>query len=214
MSTSSSLRHRLIAGLVALVVLVFGAILYTTYNGLGLFGSSDASSTNSVASTGAEPDTSGFPIIDMKLETGTVSILLRPDLAPNHVQRIIDLSESGFYDGVPFHRVIEGFMAQTGDPTGTGTGGSDLPDLEPEFNDRAFERGTLGMARSRALNSANSQFFIVYDSAPHLNGQYTLFGKVIAGMDLIDGLKKGSPSNNGLVENPDHVISMRLRKSE
>ena len=214
MSTNSSPRHRLIAGLVALVVLVFGAILYTTYSGLGLFGSSGATGTGAAADSVPEPDTSGFPIIDMKLETGTVAILLRPDLAPSHVQRIIDLSESGFYDGVPFHRVIEGFMAQTGDPTGTGTGGSDLPDLEPEFSDRAFERGTLGMARSRALNSANSQFFIVYDSAPHLNGQYTLFGKVIDGMELIDGLTKGSPSNNGLVDNPDHVISMRLRKTE
>lgn len=155
-----------------------------------------------------------LPVLEMVLESGTVSILLRPDLAPNHVSRIIELSESGFYDGIVFHRVINGFMAQTGDPTGTGMGGSELADIEAEFNDRSFQRGTLGMARSQHPDSANSQFFIVFDDASFLNGQYTLFGKVTEGMELIDGLRKGNPNDNGTVTNPDHIVSMRLKTSE
>ena len=151
-----------------------------------------------------------MPVLNMVLESGTVKILLRPDLAPNHVSRIIELSESGFYDGIVFHRVINGFMAQTGDPTGTGMGGSELPDLAAEINDRSFERATLGMARSNELDSANSQFFIVFDDASFLNGQYTLFGKVTEGMELIDGLRKGNPQDNGTVTDPDHIVSMRL----
>ena len=118
-----------------------------------------------------------------------------------------DASE-GAYDGVVFHRVIDGFMAQTGDPTGTGTGGSQLPDLQAEFGDEPFVRGSLGMARSASPNSANSQFFIMFDEASHLNGQYTNFGRVVSGMEHIDALKKGSPADNGTVVEPDSIVSM------
>ena len=119
----------------------------------------------------------------METTAGTVKIKLRPDLAPNHVNRIKELSREGFYDGVVFHRVIEGFMAQGGDPTGTGTGGSDKPDLAAEFNDGHHGRGACSMARSMNPNSANSQFFICFDDASFLNGQYTYWGEVIEGME-------------------------------
>lgn len=150
------------------------------------------------------------PIATLTLESGEVQIALRPDLAPEHVARITELANSGFYDGLKFHRVIEGFMAQTGDPMGNGMGGSDLPDLKAEFTNAAFVRGTVGMARSANPDSANSQFFIVTADAPHLNGQYTLFGNVISGMDLIDGLEKGPASANGAVANPDIMVSLRV----
>ena len=130
----------------------------------------------------------------IELATGKVTVTLRPDLAPKHVERIKELAREGFYDGIVFHRVIPGFMAQTGDPTGTGMGGSKLPNLKAEFNRSAkFERGTLGMARSANPNSANSQFFICFDRADWLDGQYTVFGKVTEGMDLIDQIAKGEP---------------------
>ncbi len=145
----------------------------------------------------------------LETKTGQVKIELLPETAPNHVERLKTLANSGFYDGLKFHRVIDGFMAQTGDPLGNGTGGSDLPDLEAEFSETPFERGTLGMARSRNPNSANSQFFIMFDSAPHLNGQYTAFGKVTDGMDHVDQIKKGSNSQNGTVSDPDTIIKMR-----
>ncbi|MCV6576927.1 MAG: peptidylprolyl isomerase [Cohaesibacter sp.] len=136
---------------------------------------------------------------------GRVVIKLRPDLAPNHVNRIKTLTRKGFYDGLKFHRVIAGFMAQTGDPQGTGMGGSDLPDLKEEFNPRPFERGVLGMARSRSPNSANSQFFIMYADAPWLNGQYTAWGEVTSGMEFIDQIKKGEPPVT-----PDVIVKMQL----
>lgn len=145
----------------------------------------------------------------LETKTGQVKIELLPETAPNHVERLKTLANSGFYDGLKFHRVIEGFMAQTGDPLGNGTGGSDLPDLEAEFSELPFERGTLGMARSRSPNSANSQFFIMFDSAPHLNGAYTVFGKVTDGMDHVDQIKKGSNAQNGTVSDPDTIIKMR-----
>ncbi|WP_306262929.1 peptidylprolyl isomerase [Pararhizobium sp. IMCC21322] len=145
----------------------------------------------------------------LETKTGQVKIELMPDAAPNHVERMKSLANSGFYDGLKFHRVIDGFMAQTGDPLGNGTGGSDLPDLKAEFSDVPFERGTLGMARSRSPNSANSQFFIMFDAATHLNGQYTVFGKVTEGMDHVDQIKKGSSSQNGSVSDPDTIIKMR-----
>lgn len=140
---------------------------------------------------------------------GEVVIKLRPDLAPKHVERITTLASQGFYDGIVFHRVIDGFMAQTGDPTGTGTGGSDLPDLQAEFTKTPFKRGTLGMARSASPNSANSQFFICFDEAPWLNGQYTVFGEVISGMEAVDKIKKGSGSG-GTVSNPDKMLKVRV----
>ncbi|WP_404404106.1 peptidylprolyl isomerase [Pelagibacterium halotolerans] len=152
----------------------------------------------------------GAPIATLELEDGTVTIALRPDLAPEHVARITELANSGFYDGLKFHRVIEGFMAQTGDPLGNGTGGSDLPDLDAEFSDAPFVRGTLGMARTMDPNSANSQFFIVTADAPHLNGQYTLFGEVIDGMEYIDQIEKGDARANGMVEDPDTIVSLRV----
>lgn len=147
------------------------------------------------------------------LETtqGTVVIKLRPDLAPTHVERITTLTQKGFYDGVVFHRVIDGFMAQGGDPTGTGTGGSDLPDLKAEFTPTPFKRGVLGMARSQSPHSANSQFFICYDDAPWLNNQYTVFGEVLSGMDVVDKFKKGSGSGGVVQGTPDKILKATLQ---
>ncbi len=145
-------------------------------------------------------------IMLLELKTGTVKIALREDLAPGHVERIKTLIGEKFYDGIIFHRVIDGFMAQTGDPTGTGMGGSDYPDLRAEFSDAPFKRGTLGMARSQHPDSANSQFFICFDDATWLNGQYTVFGEVVEGMEHIDAIAKGEPPAN-----PDKIISMRLQ---
>ena len=143
---------------------------------------------------------------------GRITIELRPDLAPNHVKQIETLTRRGFYNGVPFHRVIEGFMAQTGDPTGTGTGHSDLPDIQAEFTDTPFQRGTLGMARAEDPDSANSQFFICLADAAFLNGKYTVVGEVVSGMDVVDKIKKGSQADNGQVENPDKMIKMSMAK--
>ena len=141
------------------------------------------------------------------LETtkGRVVIALRPDLAPGHVERIKTLARKGFYDGVPFHRVIEGFMAQTGDPTGTGTGGSDLPDLTAEFNAEPHTRGVCTMARTCNPHSANSQFFICFDDARFLDKQYTVWGKVTEGMENVDKIKRGEP-----VRDPDRIVSMKV----
>jgi len=130
------------------------------------------------------------------LDSGDVVIRLRPDLAPSHVARIAELAESGFYDGVPFHRVIPGFMAQGGDPTGTGMSGSDKPDLKQEFNDEPHVRGTCSMARTANPDSANSQFFICFEDTPFLNRQYTVWGQVESGMEHIDALPKGEPPAN------------------
>ncbi|WP_407645402.1 peptidylprolyl isomerase [Geminicoccus roseus] len=141
----------------------------------------------------------------IELATGKVTVELRPDLAPDHVARIKELANEGFYDGIVFHRVIPGFMAQTGDPTGTGTGGSKKPNLKAEFSKAPFERGTLGMARSQSPNSANSQFFICFDRADWLDGQYTVFGKVVDGMDLVDRIAKGEPPAN-----PDKMVKVYL----
>ena len=145
----------------------------------------------------------------MDLDYGRVVIGLRPDLAPNHVARIKELTRSGFYDGVVFHRVIDDFMAQGGDPTGTGTGGSGQ-NLDAEFSNERHVRGTLSMARSQSPNSADSQFFICFGDVPHLDGQYTVWGKVTAGMEYVDQIKRGAPHNNGLVENPDKIIRMQV----
>ena len=136
---------------------------------------------------------------------GEVVIELRPDLAPGHVDRLKELAREGFYDGIVFHRVIDGFMAQVGCPQGTGTGGSSKPDLKAEFNDEAHVRGTCSMARSQMPDSANSQFFICLDEAGFLNRQYTVWGKVTSGMDIVDTIKKGEP-----VQDPDSIISMKV----
>lgn len=137
----------------------------------------------------------------MTLEGGPVTIRLRPDLAPGHVERIKELSREGFYDGVVFHRVIPGFMAQGGDPTGTGSGGSEKPNLKAEFNDEPHVRGVCSMARTPNPNSANSQFFICFDDARFLDKQYTVWGKVTEGMDNVDKIKRGEP-----VQNPDKIV--------
>ena len=141
----------------------------------------------------------------METSKGDVVIALRPDLAPGHVERIKELAREGFYDGIVFHRVIDGFMAQVGCPKGNGTGGSDKPDLTAEFNDEKHVRGTCSMARTSAPNSANSQFFICFDEAPFLNRQYTVWGQVIEGMEAVDKLERGEP-----VRNPDRIVSMKV----
>lgn len=146
----------------------------------------------------------------MQLKDGTVVIELKPQVAPNHVKRLKELTRKGFYDGIVFHRVIPDFMAQTGDPTGTGMGGSDLPDLKAEFNSMKHITGTVSMARSGNPDSANSQFFICFKPAPFLDGQYTAFGQVIDGMQFVNNIKKGSEANNGQVTNPDKIISMKV----
>ena len=143
-------------------------------------------------------------------ETGLVYIQLRNDLAPNHVARIKELAREGFYDNVPFHRVIEGFMAQTGDgQNGNGTGGSAKEDLRAEFTGEPYVRGIVGMARTSYEHSANSQFFIMFNDARHLNGQYTVVGQVIEGMDVVDRIKRGRGQGGG-VDNPDRMVSMKV----
>jgi cyclophilin family peptidyl-prolyl cis-trans isomerase len=159
-------------------------------------------------------------VIVIELKDGPVVIETFPDVAPKHVERITKLAQAGKYDGVAFHRVIEGFMAQTGDvqfgnvkdfsTSRVGTGGSDLPDLKEEFNDKKHERGTCSMARSSSPNSANSQFFICFEPAPFLDRQYTVWGKVIEGMELVDKIKMGSSRNNGSVNDPDHMIKVTV----
>ena len=157
----------------------------------------------------------------LKLKDGDVKIELFTDVAPNHVKRIKQLAQEGKYDGVVFHRVIEGFMAQTGDVKfgnssnddfnlrSAGMGGSSLPDLKEEFNDLPHDRGTLSMARSQDPNSANSQFFICLKASAFLDRQYTVFGKVIEGMEFVDKIKKGDSDNNGSVSDPDKIISFK-----
>lgn len=161
------------------------------------------------SAVGAATDDAADTVV-MKLKNGKVVIRLRPDWAPKHVAQVETLVKRGFYDGIVFHRVIPGFMAQTGDPTGTGTGGSDLPNLPAEFNKTHFKRGILGMARSSDPDSANSQFFICFGDAGFLDGQYTAFGEVVSGMDAVDTIKAGTEANNGQVTNPDKIISMKM----
>ncbi|MEZ5789457.1 MAG: peptidylprolyl isomerase [Nitratireductor sp.] len=170
-------------------MLVAAVVLSTTF----LFGNQAQAGENTV-------------FLDTK--DGRITIELLPDLAPKHVAQIKTLVKEGFYDGIVFHRVIDGFMAQTGDPTGTGMGGSKLPDIPAEFTAEPFKRGIVGMARSQNPNSANSQFFIMLADGDFLNGNYTVFGKVTAGMDVVDKIKKGSKADNGAVANPDKIIKM------
>jgi peptidylprolyl isomerase len=147
----------------------------------------------------------------MDLKDGQVVIELKPDLAPKHVERIKELTREGFYDGVVFHRVIPGFMAQTGDPTGTGTGRSDKPNLKAEFSRARHVRGTVSMARSASPDSANSQFFICFADASWLDGQYTVWGQVVSGMEHVDAIKKGGEHNNGAISGtPDKILKMSL----
>jgi peptidylprolyl isomerase len=155
-------------------------------------------------------DTDPQNLLYMDLSFGRVVIQLRPDLAPAASAQLKKLARSGFYDGVVFHRVIAGFMAQGGDPTGTGTGGSGHP-LRAEFSQSEhFVRGTVGMARSSDPNSADSQFYIMFDAAPALDGKYTIVGKVVSGMEFVDKLRKGDPAHNGIVSNPDKIVKMQV----
>ena len=149
--------------------------------------------------------------IHMQLKDGTVVIQLRPDIAPQHVARVKQLVKDKFYDNIVFHRVIDGFMAQSGDPTGTGTGGSNYPDLPAEFTRTPFKKGTIGAARTNDPNSANSQFFICFTdtSCQHLTGQYTVWGQVVKGMEHVNAIKKGA-QGSGLVSGPDKIVKMRL----
>jgi peptidylprolyl isomerase len=170
----------------------------------GLFLAGLVAMSGSATAQSADPENT---LIMMLKDDCKVTITLRPDLAPKHVEQIKELTRQGFYDGIVFHRVIDGFMAQTGDPTGTGMGGSELPNIPAEFSNEPFVRGTVGMARSQEPNSGNSQFFIMFDNGSFLNGQYTVFGQVAEGMDCIDRIVRGEPP-----ENPDKIISMKLMK--
>ena len=176
-----------------------------------------AASTAFAEGTGI-PDGAG-PNLDIEVAgsvTGKIIIDRLPDVAPKHVEQITALAKDGAYDNVVFHRVIDGFMAQTGDvqfgkkggdTTMAGMGGSELADLPAEFSNRSFARGMVGMARSQSPDSANSQFFIMFDDAPYLDGQYTIVGHVIEGMEIVDKLKKGDARTNGSVEDPDYIVS-------
>ena len=148
-------------------------------------------------------------LISLVLKDGTVVIETRPDLAPKHVAQIKKLVSEGQYDGVVFHRVIEGFMAQTGDPTGTGSGGSGQK-RKAEFSDEPHVRGTVSMARSADPDSGDSQFFVVFDAAPYLDNKYTVWGRVTDGMDVVDQIRKGEASRNGIVTDPDRIVRMRV----
>lgn len=176
-----------------------------------------ATLTAGFAAAAAEPENTMI----ITLEDGDVVINLRPDLAPKHVAQIKQLVRSGAYDNVAFHRVIEGFMAQTGDvqygdmkegfdADAVGTGGSDLPDLPAEFSKEPYVRGVVGMARAQSPDSANSQFFIMFAPASSLDGQYTVVGEVASGMELVDRIKRGDPATNGVVADPDRMIKVRI----
>jgi len=160
---------------------------------------------SSTPATAAEPENTLF----LDLKDGRVVIDLRPDLAPKHVARIKELVRQGFYDGLTFHRVIDGFMAQGGDPSGNGTGGSGQ-NIPAEFSKEPHERGTLSMARSSSPNSADSQFFICLEEVPSLNGQYTVWGKVSKGMEFVDKIKKGDKAQNGTVRSPDKIVKLQV----
>ena len=163
------------------------------------------------ATTTEDSDLDPENTLEIQLKDGTVVIELLPDVAPLHVARLKELARQGFYDGIKFHRVIDGFMAQTGDPQGNGTGGSSLPDLPAEFSNVPFERGTVGMARSQNPNSATSQFFIMFAEGSFLNGQYTVFGQVRSGMEFVDNIKKGAGQNGtSFSGEPDTMISVKV----
>ena len=161
--------------------------------------------TVSIVAPQASMAQEGTPHWIIELKDGPVDIELLPAVAPKHVERIVELTEAKFYDGIVFHRVIDGFMAQSGDPTGTGMGGSDKPDVVAEFNKESFTRGAVGAARSQDPNSFNSQFFICFADCTFLNGQYTVFGRVVSGMEAVDKITRGEPPAN-----PDKIISAKI----
>ncbi|MFC5418379.1 peptidylprolyl isomerase [Bosea eneae] len=181
-------------------------MLRTTFAALAVSASIGLAHAQAPAPANLDPQNT----LALDTKDGRVTIRLRPDLAPKHVEQIKALTKRGFYDGIVFHRVIDGFMAQTGDPKGDGTGGSDLPNIPAEFTPTPYKVGSVGMARSQSPNSANSQFFICFEGCGSLTGQYTLFGEVVSGMDAVRKIKKGSSANNGAVSGPDKIIRMRL----
>lgn len=189
--------------------ILFGSLLALFSLALAACGPSGTDVQSNAGQTGPEANAAapaaGGDRLVMELKGGKVVIKLRPDIAPQHVERVKLLVKEGFYNGLKFHRVIPGFMAQTGDPLGTGAGGSNYPDLKAEFTPAAFERGTIGAARTGNPNSANSQFFICFAHAPHLNGQYTVWGQVVEGMQFVDQIAKGEPPPK-----PDTIIKMSL----
>ncbi|WP_209424888.1 peptidylprolyl isomerase [Pararhodobacter sp. SW119] len=195
----------LFAGLFALGFAVLGAYAFNAAQGQ--------------AQTAAPEDAPVLEITVAGQAEGVIEVTLRPDLAPQHVERVIALAESGAYDGVVFHRVIDGFMAQTGDvqfgraegdTARAGTGGSDMPNLPAEFSDEPFARGVMGMARSQSPDSANSQFFLMFAPAPHLNGQYTVLGQITDGMDVLDAIKRGTGPNGAVMGAPDIMERVRV----
>jgi peptidylprolyl isomerase len=190
MFTRRSIAARLVTGGAATILLVMGTFMSE---------SADAQPT-------LDPENTLY----MDIKGGRVVIQLLPDLAPKHVARVKELARKGFYDGTPFHRVIDGFMAQGGDPTGTGSGGSELSDLPAEFTTKKkFLRGTVGAARTSDPNSANSQFYIMFAPAANLDGQYTIWGQVVSGMEYVDAIKKGA-GGSGSVSNPDRIIKVQV----
>lgn len=198
--------------------LIFGGLFAL---GFVILGASWLNITRANADTEVPEGHSG-PVMVIEVEgqaNGVMRIALRDDLAPQHVERIVTLAERGDYDGVVFHRVIDGFMAQTGDvangkvggnPRAWGTGGSDMPNLPAEFSAQSFERGVVGMARSQDPNSANSQFFIMFAPAPHLNGQYTVVGQLQDGYDVLDAIKRGTGGNGAVVGDPDRMARVTI----
>ncbi len=200
--------------------LIFGGLFAL---GFAILGASWLNLMGARAETEIPSDHTG-PVMVIAVEgeaNGEIRIVLRDDLAPGHVERIVTLAERGDYDGVVFHRVIEGFMAQTGDvahgkadgnPRMWGMGGSDLPDLQAEFSAQPFERGVVGMARSQSPHSANSQFFIMFSAAPHLNGQYTVVGQMIDGYEVLDAIKLGMGSNGAVIGAPDRMSRVMIER--
>lgn len=183
---------------------IFAIILAGVW-GMAADGAKAGEVTDVMAAQKLDPENTLF----LDLDYGRVVIRMRPDLAPNHVQRIKELTREGFYDGLLFHRVIDGFMAQTGDPLGNGTGGSGQ-NLAAEFNEGKHVRGAASMARGPSLNSADSQFYLVLEESPHLNGQYTYWGQVESGMDYVDQIRKGNPARGGTVSYPDRIVRMQV----
>ena len=196
--------------------LIIGGIFAAGFAVLGYYW---LDSAQGIAQT---PPPGDAPVLEITVAgeaTGVIQVTLRPDLAPQHVERVVALAESGAYDGVVFHRVIDGFMAQTGDvqfgraggdTARAGMGGSDLPNLPAEFSDEPFARGVMGMARSQSPNSANSQFFLMFAPAPHLNRNYTVVGQISEGLEVLDAIKRGTGSNGAVVGEPDVMERVRV----
>ncbi len=181
----------------------------STFSWAGLLAVAISALTMALPVTAQTPKADPANTLILELKSGKVTIALRPDLAPKHVERVKQLAKEGFYNGLKFHRVIAGFMAQSGDPTGTGTSGSKYGNLAAEFTNTPFERGVVGAARSASKDSANSQFFIMFAANPGLNGEYTVWGRVMDGMTAVDAIKKGAPGSGSVTE-PDIIVKAYL----